>query len=378
MSKTEAAFKAKVKGWQYYLIVSAYLAVSEQPESKLSALEKKILYEFRMLVAETTEMNERLKDEVRKGNENKPLDGAKIFSRAKDYKSEITNVVVPLWNSHCTPSGTSSQEQSFELLRTKYWLVKKTEAYKEKVKKILKKDPNAVIKFAKPVIEDCPNGYAHPILFVFKRLFEEKRPLKFTTPDAKGKNGTLRSKTPNRKQQLKKEAEYKKSLKMGTTDAKVKAYTEQSSKKLKIAYEQTLTGKLTARTKVAQLARDAGLEVGDKLLKRLAEEALRSFEREIIDMEEVEKEERAKLAKKKLSTASKENLNGDTTSSDDDDDLGEPSPFAAGHRKKSPSMIDQVNDFDSDDDESSKKQPANKEPIEIDGDDDDEEEDIYS
>ncbi|CAJ1951962.1 unnamed protein product [Cylindrotheca closterium] len=89
---------------------------------------------------------------------------------------------------------------------------------------------------------------------------------------------------------------------MSTMDVKFKAYTEQSSKKLNIAHEQTLTGELMAQTKVAQLARDAGLEVGDKLLKRLAEKALRYFEQEIIDMEEVEKEERVNLAKKKAST----------------------------------------------------------------------------
>ena len=92
------------------------------------------------------------------------------MDKSKGLKKEIANAFMSIWETKCTPSGTSSLEESFELLRKNIWVAKKIEANRIKVDK----DPSGN-KMEHFDIGQCPRSYSYFILFAFRKMYEQKR-----------------------------------------------------------------------------------------------------------------------------------------------------------------------------------------------------------
>ena len=182
---------------QVYHIIRSFLTVSETGEKALPALFSASKAAFAAFVASDTDLNDDMKSAAMLGNRNVPLTGHKIWTRAKDYKSNFLNKYQPIKRNEPIPSGMSNDDDIIDLVRKKFWFKKEVETARSK-----EVDP--------PLSCDaCPQTFQPVDFFAYRKLHEHVKlqmviSNKRTNSDPESSTtieGTVRSKTPSRKQQ---------------------------------------------------------------------------------------------------------------------------------------------------------------------------------
>lgn len=282
-----ASYKNEVEGYQCYLTLKAYLCAEELGGTDEEVKLLRTLKAFHGWTDQTMKnLSETMKADVKanlllvSGNEGKPLDGKIVWDKAMEYKNEITNVLLGIWDSHCTPNGTSDLEVSFELLRTYLWLLKQIEANEMK----LKENPNA--RVAKPNIKNCPKEWTCCILFAFRKLQGEKWGLWGFSQNKKPntEKWTLllgKPKGPKRQRYR----SYKEKKASAERNKRARAFAETSAKSRKF---------MDMILEHQRLERCLRLAVGDKnsargknILKKLARQQMKAMDKEMAELEKL-------------------------------------------------------------------------------------------
>jgi hypothetical protein len=89
----------------------SFLTVSETGEKALPTLYSSTKTAFVAYVSSDTDLNDDMKTAAMLENKNAPLTGLKLWTRAKDYKSNFINKYQPIKNSEAIPSGTSNEDE---------------------------------------------------------------------------------------------------------------------------------------------------------------------------------------------------------------------------------------------------------------------------
>jgi hypothetical protein len=161
--KLSQAQKRIVSEHQVLHILRSFLTVSETGEKALPQLYSSTKIAFEKYVAADTDFNDDMRSAAMLGNRNVSLTGAKLWSRAKDYKSNFINKYQPIKNNTVTPSGTSNNDEIIDLVRKKVWFNKEKETARTK-----EVDPPMSY-------EDCPQTYQPVDFFAYRQLHEHER-----------------------------------------------------------------------------------------------------------------------------------------------------------------------------------------------------------
>ena len=212
--KLNQAQRRIVSEHQAFHILRSFLTVSETGEKALPLLYSSTTTAFAAYVAADTDLNDDMKTAAMLGNRNIPLTGAKLWSRAKDYKSNFINKYQPIKNNTVTPSGTSNDDEIIDLVRKKFWYNKEKETARTK-----EVDPPMSY-------EDCPQTYQPVDFYAYRHLHDHVKlqmvglSNKRTNSDPEaGNEGMVRSKTHSRKVQR----QVDKTMKQAARDGKVAA-----------------------------------------------------------------------------------------------------------------------------------------------------------
>ena len=195
-------------------------------------------------------------------------------------------------------------------------MAKKIEANRIKVDK----DPSGN-KVEHLDIGQCPRSYSYFILFAFRKMYEQKRLVKFMSPKASSENVgsvTICSQTCSRNQQRKKEVKHQRALKSASFEQdKIQAFTEHSSKKLKLAHEKNRKDWFDSRMRLAVMAKDAGDPLGATMLHQLVNSEMKAMKQEIIVIDNSNSNDCSDEEQK--TPGPHQNINFDCDVSEDDD-----------------------------------------------------------
>ena len=146
--------------------------------------------------------------------------------------------------------------------------------------------------------------------------------MKFMSPKASSENVvrvTISSQTCSRNQQRKKEVKHQRALKSASFEQdKIQAFTEHSSKKLKLAHEKNRKDLFDSRMRLAVMAKDAGDPLGATMLHQLVKSEMKAMKQEIIGIDDRNSDDCSDEEQK--THGPRQNINFDCDVSEDDDD----------------------------------------------------------